>query len=437
MTRILVVDDTPDMAELLRYACEEKGHCVQVARNGPEALALVADKAPDVILLDIMMPRMSGIDVLHELKQHAAWRAIPVILVTAKSDDKDVITGLNGGAHDYVTKPFRREILLARVASAVRIKEDHDRLEELNEKLKGEIVERERVQGELMHARKLEAVGQLAAGIAHEINTPTQYVGDNTRFLEEAFADLERLFSRFHKLLDAAKRHDVTDELLATVEDFIEQVDADYLFDEVPKAIRQSLDGIKQIAGVVRSMKEFSHPGGLEKRNVDLNRAIQNTLTISRSEWKYVADVVADLAPDLPPVDGFPGDLNQLVLNLIVNAAHAIRSKIESNGSAGKGTITVRTRRNAEFAEIELTDTGCGIPEEIRDRVFDPFFTTKEVGAGTGQGLAIAQTVVVKKHGGTISFQTEVGRGTTFIVRLPISDSVKSEDAGECRVAAF
>ena len=355
-------------------------------------------------------------------------RAIPVILVTAKSEDADVIAGLDAGAHDYVTKPFKREILAARVRSAVQVKQNHDRLVQLNKRLEAEIAERERMQHELARAQKLESIGHLAAGIAHEINTPAQYVGDNTRFLQEAFADFDDLFRKFDRLLQAAKQGNLTEELIADVEAAVDEADFDYLTEEVPKAIAQSLEGIERVADIVRAMKEFSHPGNGQKQAVDLNRSIQSTLTVSRNEWKYVADLVTDFAPDLPLVPCLPGDLNQAILNVVVNAAQAI-ADVVGDGSAGKGTLTVCTRRDGDLAEIRIEDTGTGIPERIRNNVFDHFFTTKDIGQGTGQGLSIAHAIVVEKHGGTISFETEVGQGTTFIVRLPITDPAGQEEA--------
>lgn len=174
------------------------------------------------------------------------------------------------------------------------------------------------------------------------------------------------------------------------------------------------------MAAIVRAMKDFSHPGGQQKQAVDLNRAIENTLTVSRNEWKYVADLVTDLDPSLPPVACLPSDFNQVVLNLVVNAAQAVANVVR-DGSNGKGTITVRTRREGDWAAVHIEDTGTGIPEEIHTKVFDPFFTTKEVGQGTGQGLAIAHAIVVERHGGSISFETQVGRGTAFVIRLPIT----------------
>jgi signal transduction histidine kinase len=195
------------------------------------------------------------------------------------------------------------------------------------------------------------------------------------------------------------------------------------------------LEGIERVANIVRAMKDFSHPGYGQKQLVDLNRAIESTLTVSRSEWKYVADLVTDFDPDLPQVSCLPGDFNQVILNLVVNAAQAIAIVVE-DGSRGKGTIAVRTRQAGDWVEIRVEDTGTGISESIRHKVFDHFFTTKEVGKGTGQGLAIAQAIVVRKHGGTIGFESEVGKGTTFIVRLPITDRGATEATAEPELQA-
>jgi signal transduction histidine kinase len=167
-------------------------------------------------------------------------------------------------------------------------------------------------------------------------------------------------------------------------------------------------------------MKEFSHPGNDEMQSIDLNRAIESTLTVCRNEWKYVAELVTDFDPDLPPVTCLPGECNQVFLNLIINACHAI-AEAQTDGTQEKGTITVSTRNLGDAVEVRIADTGTGIPEEARRKVFDPFFTTKQVGRGTGQGLAIARSVIVDKHNGSLSFETEVGRGTTFIVQLPLS----------------
>ena len=281
------------------------------------------------------------------------------------------------------------------------------------------ITQRKILEGQLVQAQKLESIGQLAAGIAHEINTPTQYVGDNTRFLQESIADLQKVLEEFKSLLSSVEDGSVTTEKIAKVKTVMEDVDLDYLLDEIPISIEQSLEGIDRVAHIVRAMKEFSHPGSKEKIPVDINKAIETTITVSRNEWKYVAEMETDFHIELPMVPCLPGEFNQVILNMITNAAHAIGT-IVGDGSNGKGVIKIVTSCNGGWAEIRISDTGTGIPEANKDKIFNPFFTTKEVGKGTGQGLAIAHNVIVERHGGQIIFETEESKGTTFIIRLPI-----------------
>jgi PAS domain S-box-containing protein len=278
-----------------------------------------------------------------------------------------------------------------------------------------DVTERNRLQTQLLQAQKLESIGQLAAGIAHEINTPTQYIGDNTRFLQDTFQDLESLLVEVKRLV----ADPVAESDCSTLATLAARADLGYLLEEIPKAIGQSLEGIDRVAGIVRAMKEFAHPGTPDKTHVDLNRAIQSTLTVARNEWKYVADLVTDFDETLPQVPCLPGEINQVMLNLVVNAAHAI-GDVVSAGKLTKGEIRVGTRLDGDFVEIRVADNGTGIPPDVQGKVFDPFFSTKGVGKGTGQGLAISHAVVVEKHGGTITFETEAERGTTFIVRLPL-----------------
>ena len=297
-----------------------------------------------------------------------------------------------------------------------------------------DITERKRMEQDLAQAQKLEAVGQLAAGIAHEINTPIQYIGDNTRFLLEAFQGFSDLLTALERLLESCKAGTADEALFHEVEQMLQQADVDYYAEEVPRAVLQSLDGVERVARIVRAIKEFAHPGSEEKQAIDLNRAVENTVTLARNEWKYVADMVTDFAPHLPLVQCRPSDINQVVLNLVVNAAQAIGEALGA-GPQHKGTIRVSTRRDGPWAEIAVCDTGRGIPEEIHSKIFNPFFTTKEIGKGTGQGLAIAHSLVVEKHGGTISFDTELKRGTTFYVRLPIDGQAVTARA-ECLAGA-
>jgi len=283
-----------------------------------------------------------------------------------------------------------------------------------------DITEKLLLERELNQTQKLEAIGQLAAGIAHEINTPVQYVGDNMTFLGDSFQDVTQIFALNKQLLAALKNGEPFEELLLTMEKAIRQLDLDFLLDEIPKTIEQSMDGINRVGAIVRAMREFSHPGSEEKVLVDINHSLDNTLTVSRNEWKYLAKAETDFAPDLPMLRCLPGEINQVFLNIIVNAAHAI-ADVTEGGRRGKGVIRLTTRALDGWMEIRIEDTGGGIPAEIQHRIFDPFFTTKKVGKGTGQGLALARNVVVDKHQGKLRFETEPGTGTTFVVQLPLS----------------
>jgi two-component system NtrC family sensor kinase len=281
---------------------------------------------------------------------------------------------------------------------------------------------------QLRHAQKLESVGQLAAGIAHEVNTPTQYIGDNIRFLQQSFARITPLLRQHERLLRAFQDHTATPELAGAMRRAVEECDLNFLLEETPRAIEQSLEGIHNVARIVHSMKDFSHPGSAEKILVDINQAVESTLVVSANEWKYVANLVKDLQPDLPRVPCLPGELNQVILNLVVNAAHAIAGVVGTEPRE-KGSITLATRRDGDWVEIQVADTGTGIPEAIRDKVFDPFFTTRSVGQGTGQGLAIARNVIVSRHHGTLTFQTQERIGTVFIIRLPIHPAAAAQPA--------
>ena len=269
------------------------------------------------------------------------------------------------------------------------------------------------MESELRLAQKLESVGQLAAGIAHEINTPIQYVGDNTHFLKTAFEDIQTLVGKYR---DSYSAMSVPAAILGELKEAERVVDLDYLSEQVPDAFAHTLEGIGRVVEIVQAMKKFAYSDHRGKSPADLNQALLNTITVARNEYKYVAEVETDLG-DLPLVSCYIGELNQVFLNLLVNAAHAIGATV--GDSQGKGRIGISTAKDGDMVEIRIQDTGCGIPVNIRERVFDPFFTTKEVGKGTGQGLAIAHSIVLEKHGGNLTFETEEGRGTTFIIRLP------------------
>jgi PAS domain S-box-containing protein len=543
---ILIVDDSKTMALHLKAMLSQTGYDLYTAGTGKEAVNIAKQEYPHLILLDIMLPDMSGYEVCQKLKEDEETRDIPVVFVTGYTDVEERIKGLQLGAVDYITKPIERKILLTKAQTFVQLCSDsrslkkmHARLLDSHTELKqfsqaldnasdsvvltdreGNItyynnsfeqlagisplssfemriqsyfqepakinqasiraqegfstttetflikqnktrvpinakcsaildqegnsngllflitdltarkkaeVERKKLETELLHSQKLESVGQLASGIAHEINTPVQFIGDNIRFLQDSMKDLLDLQEKQKSLLEVATQSNIGTSITEAIEKALERADIEYLQEELPRAITQSLEGIERVAAIVRAMKEFAHPGTTEKAPANLNEAIVTTVTVARNKWKYVAELETDLDDNLPAVPCLVGEFNQVILNLIVNASDAISDRVGESGGMGK--ITISTHTTPHCAMIKIEDTGGGIPENIQDKIFDPFFTTKEVGRGSGQGLAIARNVIVNKHQGEFGFETEPGKGTTFIIRLPFEE-VQQQQAG-------
>ena len=274
----------------------------------------------------------------------------------------------------------------------------------------------EAMERSLEKVRNLAKVGELSSGIAHEINTPTQYVSDNTDFLQDAFNSLVSLLKAYEKLYLEAQSGVLSEEALAAVKEARRGADLDFLTTEIPRAVTDSLEGLERVNQMVRALREFAYQGSRDHQPLDINHQIQTTVTLARNEWKYVADLEAELDANLPTVLGKPNEINQVVLNLLVNSAHAIQEQI-AKGSP-KGQIVIKTYAERGWVVIELSDTGGGIPEDAKERLFEPFFTTKAIGKGTGQGLAIVKEVV-DKYGATIDYTSTQGVGTTFVVRFP------------------
>jgi signal transduction histidine kinase len=394
--KILIVDDSAVDRELAAALLRDK-FVVLEAPDAARGFELYVLERPDCVLLDHNLPGMSGVDALADFAAAGA----AVVMLTGAGSDSLAAEAFKRGARDFVLKNHLNRNMLERIL----LREIERRRLEL---------ELHDAQAGLRVAQRLEAIGQLAAGVAHEINTPAQYVDGNITFLAERFAKLMPLLAALKDRIAACA--DDGDRL----RQLADEANLDFLLREIPSALEEAALGMGHIKKIVTAMKEFSHPSD-DKQAADLNQGIANTVTIARNEWKYVADVELELAADLPHVACFPSEINQVVLNLLVNAAHAVGEVFD--GENGKGKIAVRTRRDGAHALIEIEDNGCGIPEANLQRIWDPFFTTKEVGKGTGQGLAIAHRIVVDHHGGTIRVTSEVGRGTRFIVRLPIDSA--------------
>ena len=557
---VLVVDDAPENLRVLAMVLTRGGHVPRPVRSGRLAIEAAVASPPDLVILDVNMPEMSGLDVARRFKQDEGLRSIPIIFISGIDGVSDKVAAFRAGGVDFISKPFQEQEVLARVNTHLQLRRlqlaleaqnvqltleqrqaqerlqvlssaardalimlDHEsRISHWNEaaeemfgwtraevlghslhallapqrlqgaydagyrqfrdtgqgpmvgktvevaacrrsgeefpveislagtklngkwcavgivrditdrkraeeRLRSEIAERQRVEVELRHSQKLEAVGQLAAGIAHEINTPTQFVGDSVRFIKEAFEGLVSLLPKYRAAVQALGEREGGKRVSEEIRAQEQEIGLDFLLESVPDSLERCLDGMSRIGTIVRSMKEFAHADEREQSPADINRAIDATLVIARNEYRYVAEVKTDLG-EIPPVVCHLGDLNQVFLNLVVNAAHAISDVVKVTGT--KGTIHASTRSEGEWVRIDIADSGTGIPEALRERIFEPFFTTKPVGKGTGQGLAIARAIVVDRHGGSLTFESTTGKGTTFTIRLPITGKPKAREEG-------
>ena len=285
-----------------------------------------------------------------------------------------------------------------------------------------DITERKQMEEQMLRSQKLEAIGQLAAGIAHEINTPTQFIQTNLEYLQEAFDRLADLAGLVSPLIENCKTRPTDDTFSHKAEEALAEAELGLLQEDIKDALGGSMEGVQRITKIVESMRYFAHPGTEEKVAIDVNQALERAITVSRNEWKYYADMETDLDPGLSPLVGYSAPLNQALLNVIINAAQAISEKLGPNPEE-KGRISISTRQKKSWIEIRIKDTGCGIPEDVLPKIFDPFFTTKKMGKGTGQGLALTQNIIMGKHGGKIEVETEPGKGTAFIMSLPVAEN--------------
>ncbi len=463
--QILFVDDERAILSSLRRLFRTSNYKVHVACSAAEGIKLLEKNEIDLVVTDMRMPEMDGAALLSTVAER--WPCTERMLLTGYSEMSSAIEAINQGKISrYLTKPWDDSEIVICVEQALqnkRLVEEKERLEQLtikqneellelngsleekvelrtreietaqseikqqaekllesNSSLEHEMAERQRVEVELRHAQKLEAVGQMAAGIAHEINTPIQFVGDSLKFLDDAFSDLNTVASVSQSCLEALQGDQETYDSL---QEALEEADIEYLVERVPKALDRAKNGVERVSNIVKAMREFSHPDQREMSIADLNSAVESTLVVAANEYKYSATLNTELQ-ELPPVHCHIGDINQVVLNLVINAAHAI---IDQHGSSvSDGLITVKSWEEGENVVVSVSDNGSGIPEPVQNRIFDPFFTTKEVGKGTGQGLSICHKIVVENHGGQLYFETEQGIGTTFYLTLPIESTTRS-----------
>jgi two-component system NtrC family sensor kinase len=406
--RVLLVDDQAMIGEAIRRALQGQSDLELRYCGDPGAAIEVAKEfKPTVILQDLVMPGVDGLTLLREYRTEAVTANIPVVVLSTKEDPAVKSEAFASGASDYLIKLPDPVELIARIrhhskAYLNQLQRDAAYVERAAAQEQVLRIALQQQQLEEMVTQRLDSVGQLAAGIAHEINTPVQYISDNLQFLRES---VQELLQRIDTL-QAAQQPVMTDD-----------TDLEFLKANLPQAMQSSVDGLARISIIVKSLKEFSRPDQKEMSTCDMNKAVHDTLTVARGKYDSVAELETHFG-ELPPVTCYAAEMHQALLNLIANAADTIADVFKTTGA--KGRLTVSTARENGDAMISITDTGAGIPEAIRQKIFDPFFTTKEVGKGIGQGLTIARNIIVRKHGGSLSFQSDSGKGTTFIVRLPI-----------------
>ncbi|TAN68159.1 MAG: response regulator [Methylobacter sp.] len=413
--KILVVDDTPASLKLLSDILKAEGYKVRAAINGELALHSAIINPPKLVLLDICMPEMDGFEVCRRLKAQPETRDIPVIFVSAVADTNEKVQGFELGAVDFVTKPYQREELLARVHTHLEVDRLRNDLKDLYEDLK-------RVQAQLLQQDKMASIGQLAAGVAHEINNPVGFVSSN-------LGVMRRYIDNLFKLLDVydASEDNLPEQTRAAITGLKQAIDLAFLRADMPNLLTESMDGLQRIKHIVQNLKDFSHVSESDKQWANLELGLDSALNMAQNEFKYKVDVIKEYA-GIPEIECLPSQLNQVFMNLLINADQAIKDH---------GEIRIATRSDADSVQIAISDTGCGIPPENLKRIFDPFFTTKDVGKGTGLGLAITYDIVVNKHGGRIDVKSEVGVGTTFTIVLPIKREQKPQDAQTGSVAKF
>lgn len=537
--KILIAEDDPSSAHLLASLVERWGGTPVVVNSGAEAWDTLTQH-PDIriALIDWMMPGLKGPELCERIRRCITDRYIYLLLVTSRSDEADVVAGMEAGADDYVCKPLNANLLRVRLDAGLRIvklneeyvleqerlrrqeqivsetlaakehliasmpgffvsidmrdritawnpaaehffgvpaartlgqslfklgitwdwtvlcaaiaeavdkrcpveiselqfttRSAQERIAELrlaplltpDRLVKGvviigeDITDNKVLSRQLANAQRMESLGQIASGVAHEVTVPMQYIEDNTQFVRSAFADCADLINAYRKVIRELENRGEFSETVDAARVLEKECDLEYLMTEVPLAIEQMKTSVERVTGVVRALREFAHPGSRERSDIDVNQALTNALTVTRNEWKKVADLVTEFSSSLRHISGFAAELNLVFLSLIMNAVHAVGAQVGKSQSF-RGMIRITTREFEEGVEIRISDNGPGIPSTVRHKIFDEFSAIRAPGSGVDSGLKVVHDVVAQLHGGDIKVHSEAGRGTEFIIRLP------------------
>jgi two-component system NtrC family sensor kinase len=434
MQKILIVDDEEPIRDLLKKTLNKSDYRCALAANAAEARALLKEDHFEVVLTGINMPGESGLDFIRYVR--AKHPDTAVVIVSVMDTPSVMEAALEIGVHDYIVKPFHPKGVLISVKNVL-----HHRQLEIDNRAYRENLEQmvsdrtaalqkskrefeqtlarlKDTQVHMIQSEKMASIGQLAAGVAHEINNPTGFVSSNLKTLSDYERDFSPLIEQYKRLVEDLKDIIAREkccaalsEQVARIEALEDEIDMDFILGDMKSLIEESREGTERIKKIVLDLKDFAHPGEDKLQSADINQCLESTLNVVWNELKYKATVTKAYG-DLPIIQCYPHQLNQVFMNLLVNAAQAIEKK---------GEIKIATRADDGHVEVEISDTGAGIPEENLSKIFDPFFTTKEVGKGTGLGLNVSYNII-KKHKGTVDVKSTVGQGTTFRIQIPATN---------------
>jgi signal transduction histidine kinase len=413
---VLIVDDTPTNLEVISEALSDAGFDVAIAISGDRALQQVERRLPDLILLDVMMPGIDGFETCRRLKASDRTRHIPIIFMTALADADSKVKALELGAVDYIAKPFHEKEVLARVSTHLKL---HQLTESLAQQVAQTTAELQTSQLHLIQNEKMSALGNLVAGVAHEINNPVGCIVGNVSAVRDAIRDLFSIIDLYRAKFP---------EPGAEIEEELEAIDLEYLREDLPKLVRAMQDGGDRIKSISKSLRTFSRADSDMKQTFNIHEGIDSTVLILRhrlkaNDHRQAIEVITEY-DNIPEINCFPGQLNQVFMNILANAIDAIDESHQKREFAGipsnSHEIRIRTAVESNQVKISIADNGTGMPEELKTQIFNHLFTTKSVGEGTGLGLTIAHQIIVEKHGGAIVVNSEIGKGTEFLITIPL-----------------
>jgi len=429
--KVLIVEDDPISCAMLAKVLTEMGHDVSKAWNGREALDQISQEPVQLMITDWLMPEIDGLELCRRIRSFPDEKYLYVIMLTSKDENRDLIEVLKSGADDFISKPFDPEELKARVATGERVITLNEKLLETslqmemkNKKLEKAVKRLEETQAQMLQTEKMASIGQLAAGVAHEINNPTGFVSSNLKTLADYQNDIAKFLSRYDQFLGYLESEEMCSQLPAKTGDEVhalrrlkDDIDIDFLMEDINELVSDCREGTERIKKIITDLKDFAHPGEDKIQSTDINKGLDSTLNVVNNEIKYKAVVERNFG-DIPTVRGYPQQLNQVFMNILVNAAQAIEKQ---------GVIKIATFVQNGEVVVTISDNGCGIETKNLNKIFDPFFTTKDVGRGTGLGMNIAYNIV-QKHDGRIEVESEIGVGTTFKICIPAEALHPDED---------